>query len=496
MVRLIEPEHHLSLGDYEAVAHLGAAVSDLRHEAESLRSAVGTRRVWMVNSTPRGGGVAEMLPPLINLMSELGVDARWLVMQTDEPDFFRLTKRVHNLVQGHGEPEITEDERGLYEKISYETAEAISEYLEAGDVLVVHDPQPLAAGALIRQELGPDGLVAIWRCHIGLDEHSPQTRTAWDFLCPYTEPYDHAVFSAPEYIPGCLSGKSTIIHPGIDPLSHKNRELPVHKIVGILSNGGLTGSAELVPSPSFDHRAKRLQPDGSWAAATEPEDFGLLYRPIVSQVSRWDRLKGYVPLLRGFSRFKETLGDLDELDELPRRTLERVGLVLAGPDPTGVSDDPEAHDVLDEIRQAYMSLSPEIRESIAVITLPMASAKENALIVNALHRCSDIVVQNSLQEGFGLTATEAMWKQTAVITSEAAGLRQQVRPGLDGHTVRDAEDPDAIAGALHAMLRDQKRRELLGHNAQQRVYSDFLIFTQIRSWLELIVGTLASEPDG
>jgi trehalose synthase len=348
----------------------------------------------------------------------------------------------------------------------------------------------MAAGAFLREEVD---ILTIWRCHIGLDRRTTQTEAAWDFLCRYAGAYDHAVFSAPEYIPGCLSGKSTVIHPGIDPLSHKNRELPVHKIVGILANSGLIDPGDLVPNPPFADQAQRLQRDGSWAPATEPEDFGLLFRPIVTQVSRWDRLKGYVPLLQGFSRFKQTTNDTTGLDELQRRTLELARMVLAGPDPESVPDDPEAHETLEEIGTAYRELPSEVQDDVAVITLPMSSTKENALTVNALHRCSDIVAQNSLQEGFGLTATEAMWKQSAMITSNAAGLRQQIRHGLNGYVVEDPEDPELVAEALAFMLRDQKSRETYGQSAQQRVHSDFLIFTQIRSWLELIADTISNH---
>jgi trehalose synthase len=216
---------------------------------------------------------------------------------------------------------------------------------------------------------------------------------------------------------------------------------------------------------------------------------GLLFRPIVTQVSRWDRLKGYLPLLRAFVALKEDPGDLERLDEIPRRTLELVRLVLAGPDPRSIQDDPEAEEVLDEICEEYVQLPEAMRDDIAVITLPMASGKENALLVNALHRCSDVVVQNSLQEGFGLTATEAMWKSVAVVGSRAAGLRQQIRPGLNGCIVDDPRDPQAIARVLSDLLRNQKTRETLGANAQRSVHDEFLVFSQVRRWLELLADT-------
>jgi trehalose synthase len=334
-------------------------------------------------------------------------------------------------------------------------------------------------------------IAAIWRCHIGLDRETPQTQAAWDFLEPYAAPYDHAVFTAPEYIPSCLAGRATIIHPAIDPLSHKNRSLSVHKLVGILANGALIKPWGPVLTAPFLEPAKRLQRDGSWAPATEPEDIGLLFRPIVTQVSRWDRLKGFLPLMQGFVSLKKDLQARDDLEERHRRALELVRLVLAGPDPGSIEDDPEGRDVLAELCAAYAKLPPDIQSDVAIVALPMSSMKDNALLVNALQRCSDIVMQNSLQEGFGLTATEAMWKGAAVIGSRAVGLRQQIRPVLDGLLIRDPEDAEEIAGTMDALLGDPTKCQMLGRSAQQRVHDHFLVFTNVRRWFELLTDTLA-----
>jgi trehalose synthase len=483
MTRLVEPDHHVSLSDYESVAHLSVAVRTLREEARGVVPMLEGRRVWMVNSTSRGGGVAEMLPGLLTLMRDLGVDARWLVMEPDEPAFFRLTKRLHNLIHGQGDPDLDDADRELYERVSRATAEGLADHIEPGDVLVVHDPQPAGAGAQLRERTD---IAAIWRCHIGLDEETPETRAAWGFLDRYLAAYDHAVFSAPEYIPAELTSRSAIIHPTIDPLSHKNRELPIHKLVGILANGSLIRPFGPVLTPPFTAPARRLQADGRWAPATEPEDIGLLFRPIITQVSRWDRLKGWLPLMEGFISLKQTLGDGAELEDRNRRSLELVRLVLAGPEPASIEDDPEAQEVVAEISAAYLALDPDLQDAIAIISLPMASEKENALLVNALQRCSDIVAQNSLREGFGLTATEAMWKHVAVMASSAAGLRQQLRPGLDGCLISDPEDRDEIARTLGELVRDQVLRGALGRSAQQRVHDEFLVFAQVRRWFEVI----------
>ncbi|HUU65774.1 MAG TPA: glycosyltransferase [Methyloceanibacter sp.] len=490
MVHLVEPQHPVSLAEYESVAPLSAAVRTLRHDAQSRLPGLQGRRVFMVNSTSHGGGVAEMLPPLLSLLRELGVDAQWLVMETHDPDFFRLTKRLHNLIHGIGDPTLGRAERDLYERVSAENAKKIEKFLAPGDVLVVHDPQPMGAGAMLRKRLD---IAAIWRCHIGLDRETPQTRAAWDFLEGYAEAYDHAVFTAPEYIPTCLAGQASIIHPAIDPLSHKNRFLPVHELVGTLANAALIKPWGPVMTPPFAEPAERLQPDGSWAPATEPEDFGLLFRPIVTQISRWDRLKGFVPLMKGFAALKQGLEARTDIAEQHRNMLQLVRLVLAGPDPTSIDDDPEGKEVLAELCAAYDALPPQIQSDVAIVSLPMASTMNNALIVNALHRCSDVVVQNSLEEGFGLTVTEPMWKRAALMGSSAVGIRQQIRPGLDGLLVKDPEDASEIANTLDTLLEDRSKREALGRSAQQRVFDQFLVFTQVQRWLELLTNTISAR---
>jgi trehalose synthase len=489
MARIIDPEWHLSLGDYAAEAQLAASVTELRAEAERLVPRLDGRTIWMVNSTERGGGVAEMLPAQISLLRELGVDARWVVMEAADPHFFELTKRLHNLIHGEGDPELTAEDRQVYDAASEACAAALRPQLDHRSVLVIHDPQPLGSGALLRDTLD---LCTIWRCHIGLDEHLAATRAAWRFLEPYARRYHRAVFSAAEYIPGYLSGRASVIHPALDPLSHKNRRLPIHKLVGILCNASLLDPGAMpVITPAFSEPAQRLQTDGGWRPANEPEDFGLLFRPIVLQVSRWDRLKGFAPLLRAFVLLKEQLPERDSLGERHRRTLKNARLVLAGPDPASVQDDPEATEVLDEIRTIYLSLDRTIQQDVAILSLPMGSRKHNALMVNALQRCASVVVQNSLREGFGLTATEAMWKASAVMGSRAVGLRQQIRDGLDGRLVRRPGDPAEVARVLDEMLADEHARDAWGRSAQLRAHHEFLIFTQLRRWIELLTEVAA-----
>lgn len=484
MIEEVEIETGHSLSDYAAYAHLAQAVAELEGEAKMLISPLQGRTIWMVNSTARGGGVAEMLPRQISLLRELGVEVRWVVIGTDRSEYFDLTKRIHNLIHGEGDPVLSAEDKALYETVGGELAAELGPQIQAGDILVVHDPQPAAMGALIRQR---KDIVAIWRCHIGLDQRTPQTGEAWKFLRPYVSQYDYCVFTAPEYIPGFLSKTVAIITPAIDPLSDKNRPLSAHSLTGVLSNSGLMLEHNPVLTPPFRATAERLQADGTFGPATEPDEIGLLFRPIVSQISRWDRLKGWKPLLDAFAKLKREKDALEGLSPHERRRLDLSRLVLAGPEPASVADDPEAQGVLDELIASYVDLEPEVQKDIVLLSLPMASIKENALMVNALQTCSSIVVQNSLREGFGLTITEPMWKRVAVLGSPACGIRQQIRDNLDGRLHHDASDPEVIASALAYMLNHRARRDAWARQGQRRVNHDFLIFSQLGHWLRLLV---------
>lgn len=480
------------LSDYAAIAHLAEHVRRLRVEASITVPILRDRRVWMVNSTARGGGVAEMLPRMVALLRELGIETEWAVVETGRQEFFRLTKHIHNLVHGEGKPRLDAAARELYETENRRFAAALRPHLRPGDILVVHDPQPMAMAAFLRRELP---LRTIWRCHIGFDEHNGATRAAWAFLKPWADAYDVAIFSAPEYIPDFFAGRATIIHPALDPCSHKNRELHPHKLTGILVNSSLKQGSHPVVTPPFSAPALRLFPDGEFRPATDRADIGLLYRPIVTQISRWDRLKGFPFLLRGFARLKEELpARREDLPPRHRRRLEILRLVLAGPDPASIQDDPEGQEVLAELVELYRGLPRAVQEDVALLTLPMGSRKENALMVNALQSCSTVVVQNSLREGFGLTATEAMWKGIPVLASRAYGLRQQIRAGIDGMLIQDPTDPAEIARRLDGLLADVPRRDFLARNARQRVHGEFLVFTQLCRWLRCLGDCAGAAP--
>ncbi|MDH5720049.1 MAG: glycosyltransferase [Spirochaetia bacterium] len=483
MIELINVKKGPSLEDYELHPSCSLMVSDLRKEASMFMPLLKGRKIWMINSTARGGGVAEMLPRQISLFRQLGLKIDWLVMSTEKKEFFILTKRIHNLIHGVGKGYFSTIDKNLYESVSKENVQYLLKYIRPKDIVVIHDPQPMAMGAFLKQKID---VTLIWRCHIGNDEKSKKTDACWKFLKPYADFYDYGVFSFYDYIPEYFKKNSRIIYPAIDPYSHKNRELHLHKITGILSNAKIVRLKKDVLTAPFNESVKRLQPDGSFGACYKPENIGVLFRPILLQVSRWDKLKGFLPLMKAFIHLKAQGVIQEKISKNQKRRLELLRLVLAGPDPISIQDDPEALEVIKEISSFYCSQNSELQKDIAVLLLPMTSEKENALVVNALQKSSSIVVQNSLKEGFGLTVTEAMWKGIPVIGSNARGIRHQIRNHIDGIIIDNPEDTQLLASAISDLLADPMQRKIYARNTQNHVIQEFLIFGQLKKWLRVL----------
>lgn len=482
LVERVEVAPGYRLKDYAEYNYLAPQVEELEAVARKAVPRLANRTIRIVSSTRQGGGVAEGLPRVVSLMRQLELSVEWVVIHGPDPAFFPLTKRIHNQLHGIGRPGLGRGDRELYDTGSDRLADALANDIGSRDILIVHDPQPLGAGARLKKKRG---MPAIWRCHIGVDEATPASDEAWKFLSDDASAYDRSVFTLPDYVPPFLSDSATIMAPGIDPLTHKNRELSVSKTSGILVDAALAATMHPTLAPPFAAQALRLQVDGSFKPAVFPEDLGLLFRPIVTQVSRWDRLKGFGPLLEAFELLKE---------RKPARSrrarhqlhIDHARLVFAGPDPEGVQDDPEAQETLAELCSRWCGMPPNLQHEIAILKLPMTSVKENALMVNALQRCSTIVAQNSIREGFGLTVAEAMWKALPVMGGAAAGIRAQVVDGVTGRLVDDPENIEAIADTLDAMFMDDKEREVWGRNARDRVSREFLIFGEVRRWLQLL----------
>jgi trehalose synthase len=175
MIQTVDIRNGKRLHEYQTYAHLSGMVDDLQTISRPIARKLRGKTVWMINSTANGGGVAEMLPKMVGLLRQLGVRTEWLVFSPEEEAFFHLTKRIHNLIHDLGRPGFSADERALYEAAGKAAADRLERMMSPRDILVVHDPQPLGAGAEL---IARTGIRAIWRCHIGLDQDTPRTRSA------------------------------------------------------------------------------------------------------------------------------------------------------------------------------------------------------------------------------------------------------------------------------------------------------------------------------
>jgi trehalose synthase len=437
---------------------------------------LGGRVFWNVNSTALGGGVAEMLRSLVGYAQGAGIDARWVVMD-GEPDFFDLTKRLHNRLHGYagdGGP-LGDAERRVYDRITSAAGEELAGRVSPSDVVLLHDPQ--TAGMLPR--LLETGVPVMWRAHIGLDLPNDVAREAWSFLRPYVRDAAALIFSREAYAwEGLDPGRVTVIPPSIDAFSPKNHGMGFTTISAVLRAAHLAADGRHHPRAAFE----RL--DGSVGvverSATLIQETELrLDDPLVAQVSRWDRLKDPLGIMHAFA---EHVDDSDA-----------PHLLLAGPDVRAVADDPEGAAVLAECEEAWRALPSDIRRRVHLALLPMEDADENAVIVNALQRRADVVVQKSLAEGFGLTVAEAMWKGAAVVASRVGGIQDQIQDGKTGVLV-DPVDLEAFGKSVSALLADPHAAERMGEAAQTEVRDHFLGPRHLGQYVDLLDRVLSARP--
>jgi trehalose synthase len=461
------PVGRLPLERFESVLPAGRYELVLA-AADRARRLLEGRAVWNVNSTARGGGVAEMLSSLLAYAHGAGVDARWMVI-AGNPEFFALTKRIHNNL--HSAPGdgggLGEAERQIYEQTLERNAAELAELVDPRDVVILHDPQP--AGLIPR--LKAIGVPTIWRCHVGIDVPSELSRRAWSFLTPYVEQSDAYVFSREAFVwEGLDRRKIELIAPVIDAFSPKNQELDDDAVGAILHVAGLNQNAA-GGQPNFTLE------DGTPSRVDRPAEVfegGPLRSedPVVLQVSRWDRLKDPLGVIQGFA------------EQVAPAT--NAHLVYAGPAVEAVTDDPEGAEVLAEALDYFHRLEPEAREKVHLACLPMTDLAENAAIVNALQRRADVVVQKSLAEGFGLTVSEGMWKARPVVASRIGGIQDQIADGKSGILLDDPTDLQQYGDAVRQLLEDPDRARSIGREAQERVRDEFLAVRSLMQYIDLI----------
>ena len=383
-------------------------VEELRLLAERLSGVV----VQNINSTAVGGGVAEILHRLLPLLRELNVDAHWDLIKGGET-FFSITKKFHNALHG-ASVEITDEELDYFLEVNEDNFKEMNLY---GDVLFIHDPQPIAL-VKKKKELGKKW---IWRCHIDFSNPNPRI---WEFLRRYVEQYDRVVFSAPAFSRELLV-RQVLISPSIDPLSDKNKELPQELIDKTFEGFGIDRT-----------------------------------RPVITQISRFDYLKDPAGVIRVYKMVKQRVD---------------CQLVLAG---SPATDDPEGEKVFSEIKQMA-----EGDKDIFLLMLPAGSNIE----INALQRGSDVILQKSLKEGFGLTVSEGLWKAKPVIASAVGGIPLQITHKYSGILTRTVE---GTAYYVRQLLNNPEYGQKLGANGREHVRNNFLITRHLRDYMLLFLSLL------
>ncbi len=386
-------------------------------ELKRLAGELKNVRILHINSTKKGGGVAEILSRMVPLMEELGIETRWEVIKGNT-EFFKVTKKIHNLLHMPGGESLNHDDVIVYMKQTFENANLID--TDRYDVVFVHDPQPL--GLIIKKLKGQKW---VWRCHIDI---STPDEEVWKFLETFVNSYDGSIFHIPEFVREGVKIPAFIIPPSIDPLHDKNVDLEEDFVKNTLERFGIDPS-----------------------------------RPIVLQVSRFDRLKDPFGVISAYRMVRKR---------------HDCQLVLAG---SFADDDPEGEEVYREVLNMKGN-DPDI----FVLNLPPDSHRE----INALQRSATVVVQKSIREGFGLVVSEAMWKFKPVVGSNIGGIRRQIINGITGYLVNSVE---GTAFRIKQLLMNPDSRELMGKNAHERVRHSFLITRHIKDYLMVIYNLLRNS---
>lgn len=446
---------------------MGADFELIESSAAEARERLAGRAIWHVSSTLRGGGVAEMLRSFLPYVRDAGVDTRWIVLRESD-EFFALTKRIHNRLHGFPGDDggLGGLERDLYERTLAEGAGHLLKLIQEGDIVYLHDPQ--TAGLI--PAINRAGVTAIWRCHIGSDEPSALATSAQEFLRPYVHEASACVFSRRQYAwPGLPDVPVWIIPPGIDAFSPKNQEIDAAVVEDIV---GAIGLGETIPATDPPFTRSDGTP-GRIERTAEVTQVDRLERgcPLICQISRWDRLKDHAGLLRCFDSFPFD---------------GPVHLALVGPATSAIADDPEGTEVYSAVMAAYESLEPSRRERVHIVNLPMDDLDENGAMVNAIQRRSEIVVQKSLAEGFGLTVAEAMWKSKPVVASGLGGILDQIDDSVTGMLVDDPEDLESFGAAIRRLQRDPGFAGSLGAAARQKVRDEYLAPWGLRRHFEML----------
>ena len=406
--------HKVSLGVADIDKYRLIEARDVIDEIVNLSDELKGLRLCHINSAPFGGGVAELLVSYIPLLHALGIKADWQVIRGDRR-FFTITKALHNALQGAKYEDIKKEKT---QRVYWRNNEANARELDPNyDVFVVNDPQPAA----LRHYLPDNNAKWIWRCHV---DSSEPDKAVWDFLRPYVEEYDAAVFTSRRFIPQNLNiATIATMAPAICPFSSKNMFIKRYVCRELLENLG------------FD--TKRL---------------------IITQVSRFDRWKDPFGAIAAYRLAKE---------KMPGLQLAMIG--------SFAPDDPESWDM-------HAAINAEAIKDDDFFVFSNLTGVGN-MEVNAFQRASDVIVQKSIREGFGLVVAEALWKGTPVVAGNAGGIPLQMTGELSEYLVNTVEE---CAERIVYLLENPAVGQRLGKEGKETVRRNFLTTRLLRDELALV----------
>lgn len=370
-----------------------------------------TKRIILINSTYQGGGVAEMVSSLVPLLNDVGMVADWRIL-FGNPDFFTVTKKFHNALQG-GEINLTKMKKRLYT----ETNENFLVFSHIDhDCVIIHDPQPLPLIRYYRKRQP-----WIWRCHVDL---SNPNKELWEYLKGFILRYDMVIVSNEKYKKSDLPVEQRVIYPAIDPLCAKNKEISTETIKKTLRKFKITTD-----------------------------------KPIITQISRFDKWKDPEGVIDVFKIVKEKID---------------ARLILCG---NMAADDPEGTRVYESVKRKANSL---IKKGDVILL-----TRENNILINVLQRISDVIIQKSLREGFGLVVTEALWKEKPIVASNVGGIPLQVKDGKNGFLL-EPEDTMGFAEKIIELLKKPALSREMGRKGKEVVRNKFLITRLLKDYLNLL----------
>ncbi|RLI99893.1 MAG: glycosyl transferase family 1 [Candidatus Aenigmatarchaeota archaeon] len=398
-----------NLKDYRKI--VGKAVMD---EIYSKAEKFSDKHVVCISSTYQGGGVAELLNNLVFLFDEIGIDFGWRILH-GSPDFFGITKKFHNALQGE-KINLSDRKKELYCETNrrFSTFTHLCNQHTHHDLVIVHDPQPLPLINFYKKKQP-------WIFRLHIDVSHPNLEV-WNYLKPFIEKYDSLVISKEEYRKN-LSIPQNIIYPAIDPLSQKNKFLSEKTVDRILGKYGINDN-----------------------------------KPIISQVSRFDKWKDPIGVIKIFEYVRKRVN---------------CQLVLLG---SLATDDPEGQVLFKKVEKK--AEKSKYKRDIKVILV------ENEALVNTLQRASSVVIQKSIREGFGLTVSEALFKGTPVVASKVGGIPLQVIDSENGY-LHEPEDIKGFGDSVIKLLKDDALRAKFGSKGYLHVKDNFLITRLLLDWLNL-----------